>query len=309
MDDLSQIEIEGTSPENDGEFPAEIDAESAAEIAREPELEFEPRIDDPEPPDSFAAKRRRSLWPWLIAAVLLVAAVLAWWLWSQRHQQGAEPPPAAAEPTAQSEPPAPEPEPPFELPALAQSDEIVARLVGALSAHPELTRWLAHEALIERFVAATDNIAEGRSPRSHFEFAAPKKGFRTVERGGELTIDPSSYQRYDTIAAIIRSLDTTGSVQLIGQLEPLFDQAYADLGYPQGNFRATLIEAIDALLAVPVRETPIELKAKITSYEFSDPKLEKLTAAQKHLLRMGPNNIQGIQAKLRELRTALGHAP
>jgi hypothetical protein len=37
-----------------------------------------------------------------------------------------------------------------------------------------------------------------------------------------------------------------------------------------------------------------------------DPDLENLTAAQKHLLRMGPENIRVIQAKLREIAQALG---
>jgi hypothetical protein len=34
--------------------------------------------------------------------------------------------------------------------------------------------------------------------------------------------------------------------------------------------------------------------------------LEELSPAQKHLLRMGPANVQKIQSKLRELASALG---
>jgi hypothetical protein len=39
-----------------------------------------------------------------------------------------------------------------------------------------------------------------------------------------------------------------------------------------------------------------------------DPELESLSQAQKHLLRMGPENILRIQSKLRELAKALGIA-
>jgi hypothetical protein len=41
-------------------------------------------------------------------------------------------------------------------------------------------------------------------------------------------------------------------------------------------------------------------------YVYTAPELEGLSRAQKHLLRMGPGNVRVIQAKLRELRTALG---
>jgi hypothetical protein len=55
-----------------------------------------------------------------------------------------------------------------------------------------------------------------------------------------------------------------------------------------------------------VVEGPIVLEKKIMSYALADPKLEELDAAQKHLLRMGPENLQLIQAKLRELALNLG---
>jgi hypothetical protein len=37
-----------------------------------------------------------------------------------------------------------------------------------------------------------------------------------------------------------------------------------------------------------------------------DSKIEEMSPPQKHLLRMGPENVQLIQAKLRELARALG---
>ena len=45
------------------------------------------------------------------------------------------------------------------------------------------------------------------------------------------------------------------------------------------------------------------------SYELRDPQLESLSDAQKHLLRMGPRNVETIQAKLRAIRQALVAAP
>jgi hypothetical protein len=41
-------------------------------------------------------------------------------------------------------------------------------------------------------------------------------------------------------------------------------------------------------------------------YRFEDANLESLTAAQKHLLRMGPRNVRIVQLKLRDIAAALG---
>ena len=44
-------------------------------------------------------------------------------------------------------------------------------------------------------------------------------------------------------------------------------------------------------------------------YGYADPKLEAMPAAQKQLLRMGPENARAVQAKLREIALALGIPP
>jgi hypothetical protein len=43
-----------------------------------------------------------------------------------------------------------------------------------------------------------------------------------------------------------------------------------------------------------------------TRYAFENPRIERLTAAQKQLARMGPRNVRTIQGKLREIALALG---
>ena len=53
-------------------------------------------------------------------------------------------------------------------------------------------------------------------------------------------------------------------------------------------------------------DVPISFEQGGTTYLMVDPLLEELSPAQKHLLRMGPENLQLIQAKLREIALALG---
>jgi hypothetical protein len=55
-----------------------------------------------------------------------------------------------------------------------------------------------------------------------------------------------------------------------------------------------------------IAEGDIALKEGVISYYMVDEDLEGLSDAQKHLLRMGPQNIRKIQNKLREMAVALG---
>jgi hypothetical protein len=61
------------------------------------------------------------------------------------------------------------------------------------------------------------------------------------------------------------------------------------------------------LLQTPVIEDKIYLSRDVLTYTFVDSRLENLRPAQKHLLRMGPENVRKIQEKLRELAVELGY--
>jgi hypothetical protein len=242
--------------------------------------------------------------------VLLIVVVVGGVLVMRGCGGGEEAPPAVVVET-----PAPEPTPTPTLQeqlserlkgtTLATSDAIVAELVGELSEHPKLAAWLANEDLVRRFAAAVDNVADGKSPRAHLEFLRPEERFRAIERNGRFTIDPASYRRYDLVAEVFASLDTEGTVTLYRELQPLVREAYREIAPPDRDFDTRLIAAIDQLLAVPVPGAQVEVKPKVVTYTFADPDLEALSDAQRQLLRMGPDNVRTIQAKLRELKAAL----
>lgn len=260
----------------------------------------------PEPPSSGGRRAR-----WIVLLVLLLALVGAgvWYLFLRAPQE----PAPAPEPVAQSaaeparEPAEVRPEPPeIELPPLSASDELVRRLVGELSSHPRVAAFLADEELVRRFVATVDNVARGTSPRPHLAAAAPDGGFPVLEENGRVLADPRGYDRYDPLVAAFTGLDPEGSAETYRRLEPLIDQAYRELGYPDREFDRTLERAIAELLAVPVVEGPVELVPEVQRYEYADPRLEDLSAAQKHLLRAGPDNVRRVQNHLRALAAALG---
>ena len=248
-----------------------------------------------------------------VALLVVVVAVVAVWLWPGGGDEELMEPAAAATPASE---PAPTPTLAEQLSArlagttLKTSDAVVRELAAGLSSNPKLVSWLVNEDLIRRFTASVDNIAAGTSPRAHLGFLRPKGAFRVTKKSGDLVvIDPRSYRRYDLPAEVFASLDTDGTVALYRELKPLIDEAYREIAPPGRRFEDRLDAAFDELLAVPIVEGPVEVDERVVTYALSDERLEVLSDAQRHLLRMGPDNVRRIQEKLQELRAALAATP
>jgi len=184
-------------------------------------------------------------------------------------------------------------------------NELLREKADKIGAHAKLAEWLKNGDIIRRMTAAAAIIAEGKSPRDSLGFLKPEKPFSAAKKKGKLYLDPKSYQRYDLAADVIASLNAEAAAKIFSELRPLFQQAYEELGESNRDFQGTLLRAIDVLLQTPLVDGPIELHAKVVSHLMVDPKLEKLSPAQKHLLRMGPKNAAKIQGKLREIALAL----
>ena len=92
---------------------------------------------------------------------------------------------------------------------------------------------------------------------------------------------------------------------LYRQVEPLVDEAFAELGYPGRDFDDVFVAALDHLLAAPIIEPDPRLLETVSAWEYADLDLEELSAAQKQLLRTGPENVRKIQITLRALRSEL----
>lgn len=190
--------------------------------------------------------------------------------------------------------------------ALDKSDDVIREMAKELSTHPKLARWLMTGDIIRKFTAAVDNIANGMSPRPQIDFFTPSEGFDAIKRDGDYILNPRSFRRYNSVADAFLSLDTESCVKLYHQAKPLIQKAYRELGYPDQDFDQTLLRAMVELLSVPVVEGDIILERGVVSFIYADPRLENLSQAQKHLLRMGAENVRIIQEKLREMALALG---
>jgi hypothetical protein len=181
----------------------------------------------------------------------------------------------------------------------------VRDVAKSLSSRPLFAAWLANRGLIRTAVAVVENVADGETPRPHLAFLAPKTGFRVRGERGRFLIDPRGSEEYDPFADVVASLDAVGCAGAIRTLGPLLEAAHRELGHPEGGFPAVLERALVHLLQTPVLKGDVPVVRRTVVYEFADPKLEALSPAQKQLLRLGPRNVQTVQAKLRELAHAL----
>jgi hypothetical protein len=283
----------------------------------------EPRLPEEEDVDfgTPESPRGKRLLPTFLILALIVAALVAAVLLLQRGREGEVPPPAVVTvpPREVTDlPPAPVALPPpagvpvaapgedeipveeVDLPGLDESDDFARGLASGIP-----SSWLMSEELVRRFVAAVDNVAEGYSPRRHFPSIAVQGKFTALEEGGRLVLDPDSYLRYDALADIAAGTDAAHWVRIYRTLQPLCEEAYRDLGYPDREFDDALRRALARLLAVPVVDGDIVLMKQEEAFYFTNPRLEDLSAAGKHLLRMGPKNTRKVQGLLRALEAAL----
>jgi hypothetical protein len=247
---------------------------------------------------------------WALVALALALVGAGAWFWLGRGQPAPPPPaPVAATPApAQPAPPAATPAP--DPPAAAVTDDQRRALLEGITSSGLLRRWLTDADALERWAVVTDNLAEGASPRRALAFLEPAKPFAVADRGGAVVIAPESYRRYDAFAEAVAGLDAQAVARAYRGLHGVAQAAYRALGYPGASLDEVTARALRRLAAAPVVEREIVLvpAPEGAIWLHADPKLEQLSAVEKHLLRMGPRNQKLVQAKARELLGALGMA-
>lgn len=271
--------------------------------------------------------RESSRW---IVVVLVIAALVAgafWWYWQQ--QQSAPPVESAApamtappdgEPPA--EPPVPSaaagPQYPLETPAEAEPPTAADADAQVRSALAELLggrgmAFLNVDEFVQRVVATVDNLPREHAAARLWPVAPTPPRFVVDGAGDAQVIGADNAARYTPFVLFVESVNVQRAVALYTKLYPLFQQAYEELGYPGRYFNDRLVAVIDHLLQAPEPAEPpqvrlVEVRGEVPSqrpwvrYEFADPQLERLTAGQKMMVRVGPVNERRLKTRLAELR-------
>jgi hypothetical protein len=246
---------------------------------------------------------------WAIPAVVVVGIGVALYygrVHRQAEQQAQTPAVTQPEGTLPSaEPgiqnPVEETPPATPLPALPESDPSVAESLSGVFGRA-LEPFLVPKNIVRHTVVTIDNLPRKKTAVQMWPVKPIGGELLATGDNEQFTLTADNYARYEPVIKIVENMDTPQLAAMYKQYYPLFQQAYVDLGYPDGYFNDRLVEVIDHLLATPDMSGPVLLKRPSVNYEFVDASLENRSAGQKTLIRMGSENAAVVKAKLRELR-------
>lgn len=253
-----------------------------------------------------------SFWMWGIGlAVLLVGTGIGVYVYQRDRLPDVEP--VATNTPAPTNEPAPRPveiaPPPPEraipLPRLDESDVEVQGGLTELLGSNAVMQFLVPQRIVRNVVVTIDNLPREKAALQQRPIKAAPGKFVTSGSEDATVLARENYARYAPFVAIVKTLDAKTLVGLYRGWQPLFQQAYEELGHPNGLFNTRLLEVIDHLLATPDVAEPVRLVQPSVYYKFADPHLESLSAGQKLLIRMGSANAGAIKSKLREIQAEL----
>ncbi len=245
----------------------------------------------------------------VIGAVAVVAiGAAAYFLWPKPHEEAETAPPPVAETPTEPAPNYPVPSantaaPP--LPLLEDSDTLFADLFTSLLGADAVQSLLVKTDIARHVVVTIDNLPRKKLAERLKPIKPIQGKFKVAGPEGGQSIAADNATRYATAVKLVEAVDPQTLAAAYFRVYPLLQQAYVDLGYPTGYFNNRLVEVIDHLLATPNVQAPIQVVQPNVLYEFADPQLEALSAGQKTLLRIGPENAAIVKKKLRELRAAV----
>ena len=198
------------------------------------------------------------------------------------------------------------------LPELDDSDSWLQEKLLTMTWRKELLKLIIDEDMIRRFVVFTDNFSQGQLAYEHSPLVRPQTGFLAIEtdefttENGQIWLwDEKETRRFSLYVDLLRSFDSESLVNWYGELKPLIDKAYAELGYPDENFTQVLQDAITRVLDMEIPKQPIELIRPSVMYRYKDSELEALSDADKLLLRIGKENLLVLKSVLLEISEKL----
>jgi hypothetical protein len=253
------------------------------------------------------------IWPWALGGgILLIVGAIGMYL-LRGNTPESEAPLDVPEPavTAPAPPPPavvdsePVPQRTLPLPPLDESDSDVLGGLTEIFGQEAMVQHIVPERIVRNIVVSLDNVPRQQMALNQRPLAPTPGDFVTSGPEDALVLAPENYARYEPFVALVANIDAKTLVSFYRGLEPLFQQAYEELGHPNASFNTRLNEVIEHLLQTPTPRGEIALVQPSVLYRYADERLEKLSAGQKLLIRMGVDNAAIIKGKLRELQAEL----
>lgn len=193
-----------------------------------------------------------------------------------------------------------------QLPTLNNSDTFVFEGLRSMQNGASVLRLLAQDQIVRKFVVFVENISRGEFPQTGLPYRAlgEEMPVRNIDENF-FVMEDSAHARFDEIVQTFVSLDTDAAVTLYRALSPLFQQAYAEIGFRNVSFDETLRLSINNIVRTTNMEGPYQLVKPSVMYLYADASIENLQEVHKQLLRIGPDNTIILKAKLREFASQL----
>lgn len=258
-------------------------------------------------------RQQDSFWIWAGAGGAVLAAVALGAYYFSTREAPLHDAPAAIE-TPQVAAPSAEPgaavAPPrieraIPLPPLDESDAEVRGGLTEVFGQQPIESYLMPERIIRNVVVTIDNLtSEKLAPQQRPVLPTPGE-LVTAGSDDAIVLAAENFERYEPFVQTLASADAKTLVAMYRGLQPLFQQAYEELGHPNDLFHTRLLEVIDHLLTAPEPQGPVRLVQPGVFFKYADESLESLSAGQRLLIRMGPENAAAVKAKLREIQAEL----
>jgi hypothetical protein len=159
--------------------------------------------------------------------------------------------------------------------------------------------------VIAKIVVTVDNLDRPDLPLKERAVGNVPGQLDVKKSGGGFVLTPGNFERYRPLIRALKAADARAIVAIYAHYYPLFQQAYRELGYPNGEFNDRLIQVIDHLMQAPDIKAHIYLTRPKVLYEFVDEDLEERSAGHKLLIRLGTENEGIVKGKLNEIRHVL----
>jgi len=145
---------------------------------------------------------------------------------------------------------------------------------------------------------------QGEVPYQLLPIARPKEAFPIADDGTQVVVSAEGFARYDALAQWLMSLDVEALAAALTRFTPLFREAWSYYGEEAEAFDFAVVSALDMIASTPdVDLAGARLVRKEAVWLYEDPDIEGLSAIQKQVLRMGPDNAAIVKDKASLART------
>lgn len=174
----------------------------------------------------------------------------------------------------------------------------------------QLRKYFNLQEQARRLVITVDNLPREHVPSQLRVTRGVPELLRVKKEGETITLDPSNYERYDRIIGYVEKMDARKIGRLYAKFYPLLQRTYEETGFPEERFHDRVLAALDDMLDAPRPTGPIRLVQPKVLYRFEDDHLESLSAGQKIMIRVGPENAARLRKVLARVRAAIAaHDP